>query len=200
MLKPTMGGRVRQPVHYFTRFQNGGSITALTGTTTTFGAIYWDLASVPGYTEYSNMYDFYKINAVQVRFIPQTDNTDPITASWLTVSAKFNRLITVLDYNDRTVPTSLDDLRQYSNCKVASNNYVAKRFLHPKPTITMDEDATSGGVYGIGQSTRTPWVSTASNQCEWYGIKYGIEHGSMPSDASLYKLEFKLYLSFKGRN
>jgi len=193
MIKPKMNGIVKQPVHYFTRFQDGGTITA-SGGTETFGVLYWDLASIPGFAEFTALYDFYKINAVQVRFLPISDNT----YSDSSILQASNRLITVIDYNDRTVPTSLNDLRQYSNCKVSPFNRIHKRFLHPKPLITMDEDSSSGGVYGIGQAGRPPWIATTSNQCEYYGIKYGIEHPS--SSSILYKVEYKLYLSFKGRN
>lgn len=199
MLKPKRFGRISQPIHYFTRFQDGGSITALASTTTTYGVVYFELASVPGYAEYTAMYDFYKINAVQVRFIPTYNVSVTGTATVTENSAFNNRLITVIDYNDRAVPTSVSDLRQYGNCKVGPNNRVHKRFLHPRPTIAIDEDSGSGSVYNVGQ-TPNVWISTAANQCEWYGIKYGIQHNPLTSDIVVYKLEFKLYLSFKGRN
>jgi len=200
MIKPKFGGKVKQPVHYFTRFQDGGTITGLTGTTSTFGVVYWDLASLPGYGEFLSMYDFFKINAVQAKFIPTSNvslgNNDTVAR----LTEYSNRFISILDYNDRNVPTSLNDLRQYSNCKVTGNNRIHKRFLHPKPLITMDEDSNVSNSYGIAQAARNPWISTQSNQCEYYGIKYGIEHPALNQNGDLYKVEFKVYLSFKGRN
>lgn len=205
MLRPKIRvrGRYRltQPVHYFTRFQNQGTISLTNGTTSTFGVVYWNLASIPGYTEFSAMYDFYKINAVSVRFIP-ISNVNLSGNSTLEIQTTYyNRFISVIDYNDRGVPTSLDDLRQYSNCRVSPNNVVHKRFLHPRPTIAVDEDSGSGGSYGIGQASgRTTWITTASNQCEWYGIKYGIQHANPGATIGAYNIETKVYLSFKGRN
>lgn len=205
MLKPKIYRRgrlqLKQPVHYFTRYQNGGTITALATTTSTFGVMYWELASVPGFSEFTAMYDFYKINAVQANFIPLSNNSNyQNLGANAGLADYYNRIITVLDYNDRSIPTSLDSLRQYSNCKVTSNNIVHRRFLHPKPTIAMDEDSQASNVYGIAQAINTPWVSTASNQCEWYGIKFGIEHPAPGGDEDIYKVEFKIYLAFKGRN
>lgn len=198
MIKPKFGGVIKQPVHYFTRYQDGGTIMSTISSTVTYGNIYFELAAIPNYSEFGNMYEFYKINAVQVRFIPLSNVTVPNTT--VTHNLYNYRIITVCDYNDRAVPTSLNDLRQYSNCKVGANSRVHKRFLHPKPLVTMDEDSGSGTIYGLGQLQKTPWISTASNQCEWYGIKYGIETMSSATSFPLYKVEYKFYLSFKGVN
>lgn len=192
--------QISQPVHYFTRFQNGGTISTTASVANTYGVIYWELAAVPGYAEFTAMYDFYKINAVQVRFIPLTNVSSymQITTDAAVVNY-YNRLITCIDYNDRQVPTTLDQIRQYSNCKVTPNSITHKRFLHPRPTIAIDEDSGSGSVYNVGQ-TGNVWISTVANQTEWYGIKYGIEHDATAAIQDIYKLEFKIYLSFKGRN
>jgi len=198
MVKPKFGGVLKQPVHYYTRFQDGGTITA-SGASATFGVIYFELAALPNYAEFTALYDFYRINAVQVRFIPVSNITQPTTSANYVATFYDNRIFTVMDYNDRSPPTTLDQLRQYSNCKQGTNNRVHKRFIYPKPLVTMDEDSGSGGSYGIAQVQKIPWVSTQSNQCEWYGIKYGIEHASTAL-GTLYKLEFKFYLSFKGVN
>lgn len=201
MLKPKIGGQLRQPVHYFTRFQNYGTIQALNATTITFGVVFFELANVPGFAEFTAMYDFFKINAVSVRFIPQSNvNLYNDTGQVQVVASQFyNRIVTVVDYNDRTVPTSLNDLRQYGNCKVGTNNRVHKRFFHPKPTLAVDEDSGSGTSYGLAQMGKIPWIATGSDQAEWYGIKYGIEHANPGGTVDLYKVEVKLYLSFKGR-
>lgn len=205
MVKPMYGGKVKQPVHYFTRFQDGGTISTTAATANTFGVIYWEFTSIPGYAEFTSMYDFYKINAVQVRFIPvsnQTISVDQTTYAANTTS-HYNRLITVLDYNDRTVPTSLNDLRQYSNCKVSPGNFTHKRFIHPKPTISIDEDSASSNQLAFGQLPgKNPWLATnGATNVEHYGIKFGIEHPSIASNSyPLYKVEFRVYLSFKGRN
>lgn len=200
MIKPkyNIRGRFRlsQPVHYFTRFQNGGTIQATIGVAPTYGVTYWQLDQVPGYAEFTAMYDFYKINAVQVKYIPISNITNTTLGSRTDF---YNRFISVIDYNDRAVPSSLDSLRQYSNCKVTPNLMVHKRFLHPRPLVTIDEDSSSGGVYGYGQ-VGTQWISTDTNQAEWYGIKWGIDHPTPGATEDLYNVEFKVYLSFKGRN
>lgn len=197
VVKPKINGRLVQPVHYFKRHFAYTNIVGLAGTTTTFGDLYFQLDDLPNYSEFTTLYDFYKILAVKVYFIP-ISNVNIVSGTnpdLLTSTTYGNRMFTVIDYNDRTVPTSLGELRQYNNCKVTPNEYHT-RFFHPRPVIAMDEDAISGGVYGIGQ-TKDVWVSTESNQCEWYGLKYGIEHLTMAANTTLYKTEVKVYLAFK---
>lgn len=199
MLKPTINRKLRQPIHYFTRFQDMGTITGLNATANTYGVTYFDLVTVPGYSEFTAMYDFFKINAVVVRYIPASNVTFTTSTAAAEQTAHYSRFISVLDYNDRTVPTSVDNLRQYANCKVTPNNVTHRRYLHPKPIFVVDEDASSGSSVGIGQ-LRSPWISTASNNTEFYGIKWAIEHSTLSQDIPLYKIEVKLYMSFKGRN
>lgn len=206
MVKPRFGGKIQQPVHYFTRFGNKTSISGTSGTTNTYGQIHFELADLPSFAEYTALYDFFKINAVKVMFIPLSNVTllpfhGAATDLNYNLQTEFsNRFMTVIDYNDRNVPSDMNTLRQYSNCRVSTNNRVVKRFFHPKPTVAMDEDSEHGSVYGIAQTTGpTPWISTSSNQCEYYGLKYGIEHPSFTENVTLYRVEVKYYLSFKGR-
>lgn len=194
MLKPMIRGRVRQPVHYFTRFQDGGTIVAATSTTTTFATFFLRLQDIPGYTEFQAMYDFYKINAVQVRFIPLFNSSD----GSFNVNEYSTRIATVIDYNDDGTPTSMNDLRQRENCKISPYNKIHKRFFHPKPIVAIDEDAGSGTNTGFGQTQKTPWVSCASDAVQWHGLKMGIQHPSA-STYSLYVIEYKVYLAFKGK-
>jgi len=196
MLKPMIRGRVRQPVHYFTRFQDGGTLTAASSTTTTFGTFFLRLQDIPGYTEFQAMYDFYKINAVQVRFIPAANTSDNVAS---TNNQYSTRIATVLDYNDDGTPTSMNDLRQRENCKISPYNKIHKRFFHPKPIVAIDEDAGSGTNTGFGQNINTPWVSCASDAVQWHGIKLGIQHPNNGTSYLLYEIEYKVYLAFKGK-
>lgn len=198
MLKPKIGGKLKQPVHYFTRYADGGTISLVDNTTATYGVLYFELANIPGYSEFSAMYDFYKINAVQVKIIPSVNVTTGQGGE--AVSAYYNRFFSVIDYNDRAVPNSVNDLRQYSTCKVTPQQRIHKRFFHPRPVFVVDEDAGSGSSVGVGQvSGKSTWIATASNQTEWYGIKYAYEHPDPNATIDAFKVEYKFYLSFKGK-
>lgn len=197
MLKPKIGGKLKQPVHYFTRYADGGTITTIDNTTATYGVLYFELANIPGYSEFSAMYDFYKINAVQVKIIPSLNVYGTAGES---TGAYYNRFVSVIDYNDRAVPNAINDLRQYSTCKVTPQQRIHKRFFHPRPVFVVDEDSGSGSSVGVGQvSGKSTWIATASNQTEWYGIKYAFEHPDPNQSVDVFKVEYKFYLSFKGK-
>lgn len=196
LVLPKSGGRLVQPVHYYKRHLDYGTVSATNGTTATYGTVYFQLDQLNNYTEFTALYDNYKLIAMKVYFIPISNVTLSGSTPLNVQTEHNNRLITVIDYNDRDTPTNVNELREYSTCQVKPNNILHTRYFHPRPTITMDEDATSGGVYGIGQ-VKGVWVSTASNQCEWYGVKYGIQHADPTATVSLYKIEVKAYLAFK---
>jgi len=199
MLKPIMNGRLRQPIHYFTRHVDFGTISGDGTGTETLGSFYFRFSEVPGYAEFSAMYDYYQIKAVKVTFIP-VSNVSLETSAYPTPQTQYDyRLITVLDYNDSAVPSSLDVLRQYSNCKVTSNNRIHKRYLHPRPLVTIDEDSGQGGVYSYGEAPKNQWIAIANNQVRYFGIKYGFEQTNN-STLQRYRVEAKYYLCFKGKN
>lgn len=196
MLAPKMGGRLRQPIHYFTRFADEGVVSTTANQGFTTGSIYFDLSTIPGYGEFTALYDFFKIKAVKVTFVPISNVNIVYTGD---EPAFYYRFYSCIDYNDRTVPASINVIREYGNCKFTPGLVLHKRFLHPKPVMTVDEDSTSGGNYGLSQGNRDPWIATASNQCEYYGVKYGFEHANQASVVPAYRCELKYYLAFKGK-
>jgi len=200
MLKPMMNGKVKQPVHYFTRFMDYGNVTYTAGTTETLGVIYLRISDLPNYTEFTNLYDSFKITAIQANFLPLSNITLASLESGFLTSLAYNRIFTVVDYNDRNVAGSIDLLRQYGNCRFSHGNVMHRRFAHLKPTITIDQDSGSGSGVGIGNEVIQPWVSTASTATEFIGIKYGMEHNTIGSNIIAYKIELKVYLQFKGVN
>jgi len=199
LIKPMYNGRLQQPVHYFTRYHGLGLITGSNGASATYGQIHFKLSDVPGYGEFSNMYDFFKISAVQVSFIPVSNvslgNSVPLGQQ----TGFTNRIFTCFDYNDKTAPTSTNQVREYANCKWSPNNVIHKRFIYPKPIVTVDEDGPGVGNYGAASFGKNPWISMANDSCEYYGIKFAIHHVSLSQSTDLYEVEAKFYLAFKAR-
>lgn len=199
---PKFGGRIRQPVHYFHRFV-GKTTISYDGTSPTYGSLYFQLADVPGYSEFITMYDFFKIVAVKVMFVPYMNVTyyDATAGVSINNSNYSNRFFSVIDYNDSTTPTSLDDLRQYSNCKMTPRTRTHKRFFYPKPVMVVDKDSSSGSTVGYAEVIKNPWISTESLDTRYYGIKYGFEQTN-PSNSTneAYRVECVYYMKFKGRN
>lgn len=189
--------KTRQPVQYFTRHANLGSITynSATGVTSTDGVIYFTLSQLTNASDYATIYDQYKIKAVKVSFIPHTN----VTYGSGQVSAYSNRLLTCLDFNDETV-LSPNAIRQYQTCRVCPNNKIHTRYFYPKPLAEYAQNISGTTVLATKGS---PWFSAQNNRdVRYYSIKYSVDHpdstGFTTGDV-LYRVECKYYLSFRGK-
>lgn len=177
--KPKFGGKIKQPVHYFKRHVDRGTLTSDGTGTETFGTFTFTLQDVPGYTEFTNLYDSYKIVAVKIMFLPIYDNTN----SGINYSIFYERMMSVIDFNDNTTPSSLSELREYRNCKVTPNNKIHKRYFYPKMLLD-------------GIATVSPWLETSTTSTNYYGIKYGWEQATGET-ASRWRVECVYYMKFK---
>lgn len=169
-------------VFMYKRFCSLGTVAA-DSTLDQFFPFSFELNNVQGFSEFAQLYDFYKINAVKISFIPSQTMSNSLS----TISNNQNtRFFSVIDYNDDSTISSLDDLRQYSTCKWTSAFRTHKRYIYkPKHSIA-----------SYVQSSQ--WCSTATPTTEWYGLKVGIEAmGATVTTSMNYRVEAKYYLSFK---
>lgn len=148
-----------------------------------FETFSFELNNVPGFSEFAQMYDFYKINAVKISFIP----TQTVSNSLSTISnAQNSRFFSVIDYSDDATPSTLNDLRQYSTCRYTNLFRTHTRYIH-KPRHSISSYVQS-----------RQWCATSVPSTEWYGLKIGIESmGATVTTSMNYRIEAKYYLSFK---
>lgn len=185
--------RKRVPgVNYFKRFVDRGTINAATGTSTTFGALDFSLDQVPGYTEFQNLYDTFKLNRVKIMFLPLSNVslTSDADAEVFRNTEFNNRLFTTIDFNDATAPTTVNELREYGTAKMSPMTRIHKRYFKPRY-----QDTVSGG-----SSQRSDWLSTDNSaDVKYYGIKYALQHRTVVSESAqtLYRVECIYYMSFK---
>lgn len=179
-------------LHQFVRFVNRGTVNCTTGTSSTFGTLSFKLSDVPTVTDFSNLYDQYRIKAVKVSFIPVTNVTFRSNSSDLAVvgTAMSDRFFTVLDFNDTTNPTSINAMREYKNCKWTPYTRIHKRFFYPKPLEEMSGNIPANPI-------GNPWVPTAFNNVDYYGLKWGFEHPSTIATGSYFTIECKYYLQLR---
>lgn len=170
-----------QKVFLYKRFVDLGTIAA-DSALNVYSGFDFRLNDLPGWSEFQSLYDSYKINAIKIKFIP----SQTVSNSLSTVANNQNtRFISVIDYNDDSNPTSIDDLRQYHTCKVTNAFKTHTRYIY-KPK------------YVIGASQSRMWISTTTPSTAWYGLKVAIEPmGSTVSTSMNYHIEGKYYLSFK---
>lgn len=173
--------RRKKHIYYFSRYVNYSTVL-LTSASPTAVAFSFSLNDVPNYTEFTALYDMYKIKAIKVYFYPAM--TESVSTSTTNAPAGETRCITALDRNDATA-TSFDDLRQYQNAKVFQLNRRHTRYIY-KPMIF---DTTGYSV--------SPWLACTSPSVNYYGLKFAAEPTAQSVGNYLYTIEAKFYMAFK---
>lgn len=186
-------GNPNQKVFFFKRTADFGTINVTAANTTVYGASVFTFADIPSFADISSLFDFYKINAVKVSFIPVANVTQQTGNAATTVANTIynNRIFSCIDYNDAGIPTSIDQIREYYNCKWSPNNVIHKRYFKPVPL--MDTPLANEPL----QVNKNVWIPTTNDLVAHYGIKYAIENTAGAVGLQLYKMEVKFYISAK---
>lgn len=174
-----------QKLYLFKRYTGIFGVATISNVSPTFISYNFSLRDLPNYQEFTNLYDQYKINAVKISFIPQM--TQSVSIGSINNPAANARFFSVIDYNDDTPLTSIDDAREYASCKYTPILRTHKRYLKPR---LQDRGAT----YTPGR----PWVNCTSPEQDYYGVKIAVEPmGSTTTQTMAYSVEAVYYLSFK---
>lgn len=124
-------------------------------------ARYFSLNALHEVSDYTNLFDQYRIAALRVEF--QFDKTGGEVGT----VTPMPMLSSVIDYDDYTALVDENDYLQYSTYKRTPLNYRHKRYFKPR---------VAGALYqavGTGYSNlRSPWIDCASTSVQHYGIKF----------------------------
>jgi len=144
----------RQKPYTFERTYTVGTITPST-TIDQAGAISFTLNSLPDSSEFTNLFDQYRITQAVVKFVP----TSQVSTS--------SPLLTVLDYDDAVTPTLVTQLYEYSTLYVSESSSYVERALKPQMAVA----AYSGAFTSFG-SMSDMWIDVASPNVVYYGVKW----------------------------
>uniref|UniRef100_UPI004047F021 hypothetical protein n=1 Tax=Orrella sp. TaxID=1921583 RepID=UPI004047F021 len=162
------------------------------------GAIRFSLADCLNHTNFTNMFDQYRINTVVVKFIPHMtemvnkpydDTTTP------TSGGTIPNLCVAVDRDDATVPASYNELKARSKSRIVPATKPLTFKLRPSRLIAT-YDAGAANAYTVDVSKR--WINSSSPNLNHFGLKYALEDSS-PANAYIYEVEIMYYLSFKDR-
>jgi hypothetical protein len=127
-------------------------------------AFNFKLSSLPGYAEFTNMFDQYRITRVDVIYEPAS-RCGP---SAPTTSNGAPHMWTQVDY-DSTATVSVAELQQRENAMVHSAYDKWEHSFVPKIAATVYQSAVASG-YMVPEGN--PWISTQTPSVEYYGFKY----------------------------
>lgn len=178
---------LRQPVHYFKRVQFTTSAITVSGTAV-FGASAFELQNIPNASEFTSLYDQYKITGIRYSILPRGNSADIGTSA---TQGNMGRIFSVLDYDDSTAPASFNEMTQYQNVKMTNNAQTHTRYLKPRFNL----DVLSGSVSLTANAPRTGWIDCSTADVKHRGVKFGIQ---APTNAVMtYDLMIVYYLAFK---
>lgn len=166
-------GAIRRQVHKFKRQAFLGTYTA---SNTSSGlsvvpiqkAFSFQLTDLPNYTEFTNLFDQYKINGVALRIIPKTSVQIQGGTSGTTAALGYGEVVTVIDYDTASAPGSKNELLEYGSVKVTKSNRVHTRFLRPKLLNTIWRNSLSSGYAAVPSQ----FIDEAYTDIPHYGIRW----------------------------
>lgn len=173
----------RQAVHNFKRTAYYNGLIAGSTLSDVAGGFMAQLNQVPNYTEFTNLYDMYRINGVRWRISPRANSAEVGTNQGLV------KLFTAVDYDDIVTP-SLTDILQYQSLKVTRTDRDHVRYV--KPTISQAVYQTA---VGTGYGSTRGWIDCANPTVAHYGLKYLLQQ--LPAGNQQFDVQVTYYLSFK---
>lgn len=165
------------------RFKRTVQFPAVTSSVgASYGALTFSLAQLTNPTEFTSLFDSFKISGIKLVFMPRISESNGPAGS-----QGFGTFIYSPDYDDGTVPSSSIELleRQSHRVKQIGSTRPFKIFLKPSAGVTL--------VGGFGQTKG--WSDTANNGILYYGLKYAWTNVVVSSIMDLY---VTYYLKFKG--
>jgi len=165
-----------------------GTITS-TATGDSLSILKFNLDDIPGYADLAAVFDQYKIDKVDLRFVPNQTNQGMVASAALYRS----RLYTAFDPNDATVPSTLNELIQYQNCSQTPYLEEYKRTVYPRLAVnSSDEEGT------VTLNPANSWCQTSQKDVDWYGLKIGASaNGNSAPTVQSWLILAKFYFSFK---
>jgi len=185
--------------HRFTRYATGTDlITVSAGTAGQSFSLVNSLTAVANYTEFTNLYDQYKITGIKATF--QLEN-NPDASAILNNGAVANsnnffpRIWYYVDNNDSTAP-ALIDCKQHVKVRhrVLRPNAMMTVFFKPAVLNQVYQSALTSGY----EAKTNQWISTANSSVPHYGLKGFIDTMLINIQQDmLIRVEYKYYLQFK---
>lgn len=190
----------RSGIHYFTRRYVVANITASTTglgvQNPASGALSFNLAALPNASEFTALFDQYKLMNVKLDFVPFGDTVNlPISTMTGTSSvlSPGGPLILAVDYDDNTTPADAASLLQYQNSKVVPIPRRHRMTIRPKFATEVYRSGVSTG-YGA----RTGWLDCANSDVPHYGVKYYMNAPSANSSSYTYQVWANVTIAVKG--
>jgi hypothetical protein len=159
--KPRIPRRRPSAIHNFKRIATLSSIAVVDGTVAT-KSYNFALNQLPNYTNFSQLFDQYRIAAVKVTFFPnQTTDSDVVAPGLL-------QIYTCIDLDSNTAPSDTGVIGQYATVRSTLFNRPHVRYLKPRVQNALYYD---GSTFGYCVAPGKPWLDSSNEGIPYYGLK-----------------------------
>lgn len=172
-------------------------VQGATGSPTSYNLAF-RLSDVPGYTDFTNMYDQYRLRAVKLNLLPIGNVSSSNTTGSPTGPAGNYaiRCFSAFDSNHDSIgitgATAVQQIQEYQNSKWTPYNRIHKRYFKPKVVFA----TTAGGTAAANMAGKQPWLQCANPSANHYGLPVVIDDSGWPAGSLLYKIEATYYMQF----
>lgn len=119
---------------------------------------------LPNVSEFTSVFDQYKITAVKLHFVPRWTTSELYTTG---VTLQMPNLVTAFDGSDAVIPTSVDNVLEYDSCRIHGPlNKMITRVIYPSAATPVFRSGASSayGRYG-------GWVDCAYPDVQFFGFR-----------------------------
>lgn len=150
-------------------------------------AFQFNMSALPNFSEFSNLFDRYKITGVKLRVMFLANSIEIGSPTQYSIPIMHH----CIDIDDANPPTTETEILQKNNIKTKRLDRHFNVYLRPKCTMEVFNSVTTTG-YAVGNST---WIDMASAAIPHYGWKAWVANGqASPSTQVLGRL--KIYATY----
>nr|WAE43196.1 MAG: capsid protein [Cressdnaviricota sp.] len=138
----------------------------------------FNIAQLPNYTEFTQLFDQYRITQIKMTWTNQANTYQGNNTPTLSAPS----LMTCLDYDDGTALLQRNDFLQYETYK--ARPFIGTHSLYVKPKVAT---AVYVGALttGYAQTYGNPWVDSANPSTPYYGCKWALIWPSVGDGATV---------------
>lgn len=158
------------------------------------------LNDVPNASEFTTLFDQYRIKSVSVKMTPIWNNVEASNVDSNDTSEAQNMIATyVYDFDNITGILDIEELNQYQrrHQKTLAGTRSKKMFLNPRAQVRV---LTAGGASTNALSSSLQWQDCADPNVPYYGIRMLVKPINIqynPTDNFVLRFDFTYVLQFK---
>lgn len=166
----------RNKTYTFIRKYRIGAVSASSVTGAAAGYAF-NLATVPNASEFTTLFDQYRIKQVTVTFLP----------NYIQANVP---LYTALDYDDALTPPTLLSVFEKDTCRISEANQVVERTFNPRALREVYATPVTSGY----ETAVSPWLDTQNDTVPHYGLKYFIAQLPASGLTNTYEVNVELMI------